>query len=56
MDKLLEIQGIGEGDFTKEEIKKMPVRFEMMTSGKVDAAALPNVFWNWARSTGAPLS
>lgn len=42
MDKLLEIQGIGEGDFTKEEIKKMPVRFEMMTSGKVDAAALPN--------------
>lgn len=42
MDKLLEIQGIGEGDFTKEEIKKMPVRFEMMNSGKVDAAVLPN--------------
>lgn len=42
MDKLLEIQGISAADFTKEEIKKMPVRFEMMSSGKVDAAVLPN--------------
>ena len=41
MDKLLEAAGIGEGDFTKEEVKKMPVRCQMMTSGKTDAAALP---------------
>ena len=41
MDKLLEAAGIGEDDFTKEEVKKMPVRFQMMTSGQTDAAALP---------------
>ena len=41
MDKLLEAAGIGEGDFKKEEVKKMPVRFQMMTSGQTDAAALP---------------
>lgn len=41
MDRLLEQAGIGAGDFTKEEIKKMPVRFQMMTSGQTDAAALP---------------
>ena len=41
MDKLLEAAGIGQNDFTKEEVKKMPVRFQMMTSGQTDAAALP---------------
>ena len=41
MDKLLEAAGISEGDFHKEEVKKMPVRFQMMTSGQTDAAALP---------------
>lgn len=41
MDRLLAQAGIGAGDFTKEEIKKMPVRFQMMTSGQTDAAALP---------------
>ncbi|MEE8716721.1 MAG: ABC transporter substrate-binding protein [Coriobacteriales bacterium] len=41
MDKLLEAAGIGEGDFTPEEVKKVPVRFQEMESGQVDAAALP---------------
>lgn len=41
MDRLLEIEGIGQGDFDKQEIKKLPVRYEMMTSGNVGAAALP---------------
>jgi NitT/TauT family transport system substrate-binding protein len=41
MDKLLEAAGIYEGDFTAEEIKKVPVRFQEMESGQVDAAALP---------------
>ena len=41
MDKLLEAASIGEDDFKKEEVKKMPVRFQMMTSGQTDAAALP---------------
>lgn len=41
MDKLLESVGIEEGEFTAEEIKKVPVRFQMMESGQVQAAALP---------------
>lgn len=41
MDKLLEAAGISEGDFKKEEVKKLPVRFQMMASGQTDAAALP---------------
>lgn len=41
MDRLLAQAGITAGDFTKEEVKKMPVRFQMMTSGQTDAAALP---------------
>ena len=41
MDRLLAKAGVNEGDFVKEELKKMPVRFEMMSQGKVDAAALP---------------
>ena len=38
-NRLLEIEGIGQGDFDKQEIKKLPVRYEMMTSGNVGAAA-----------------
>ena len=41
MDMLLEDAGIGADDFKKEEVKKMPVRFQMRVSGKTDAAALP---------------
>lgn len=41
MDMLLADAGIGDGDFKKEEVKKMPVRFQMMQSGQTDAAALP---------------
>lgn len=52
MDKLLQIEGIGEGDFTKEEIKKVPVRYEMMASGKVDAAALPNSLLELGKANG----
>lgn len=41
MDRLLEEAGLTEGDVERQEIKKLPVRFQMMTSGQVDAAALP---------------
>lgn len=41
MDRLLEAAGLGEGDVVKEEVKKIPVRYQMMESGQTDAAALP---------------
>jgi NitT/TauT family transport system substrate-binding protein len=41
MDKLMEQAGIPADQVKKEEIKKIPVRYEMMTSNQVAAAALP---------------
>lgn len=41
MDKLMEEAGVAPENIVGEEIKKVPVRFEMMTSNQVAAAALP---------------
>lgn len=52
MDKLLEAAGIGADDFVKEEVKKVPVRFQMMQSGQTDAAALPASLLALGEATG----
>lgn len=52
MDRLLEAAGIGVGDFTAEEIKKVPVRYQMMESGQVQAAALPGSLLALGEATG----
>lgn len=41
MDNLLEEAGVAPADIVGEEIKKVPVRYEMMSSNQVAAAALP---------------
>lgn len=41
MDRLLESAGIGTEEIEKVEVKKLPVRFQMMSTGQVAAAALP---------------
>ena len=41
MDKLMLAAGVAQEDIVGEEIKKLPVRFESMTSNQVAAAALP---------------
>lgn len=41
MDRLLERAGIGLEEIEKVEVKKLPVRFQMMSAGQVAAAALP---------------
>lgn len=41
MDKLMESAGVSSEHIVGEEIKKVPVRYEMMTSNQVAAAALP---------------
>lgn len=41
MDKLIEDAGIEAGAIGKEELQKLPVRYESMASGQVTAAALP---------------
>lgn len=52
-DKMMAAEGIPADQVKKEEIKKIPVRFEMMMSGQVAAAALPNSFIALAEKQGA---
>lgn len=40
---------------TKEEVKKVPVRFELLMQGKLPAAALPEPFVSLSEQSGAPV-
>ncbi len=55
MDNLLEDAGVSEDQIVKEEIKKMPVRYEMMSSNQVAAAALPGSLLALGEATGMVL-
>lgn len=54
-DSLLTEAGLKESEIAKEEIKKMPVRFQMLMSGQVQAATLPDPLAHFALSKGAKL-
>jgi len=55
MDKLMEQAGVPQDQIVKEEIKKIPVRYEMMTSNQVAAAALPASLLYLGEQTGMVL-
>jgi NitT/TauT family transport system substrate-binding protein len=55
MDKLLEEAGLSDDQIVGEEIKKVPVRYEMMASNKVAAAALPGSLLALGEATGMVL-
>jgi len=44
LDGLMKEAAVAEADVKKEEVKKVPVRFELLMSGKLKAAALPEPF------------
>lgn len=52
-DTALKNAGVAEGKIQIEEIKKLPVRFELLNSGKIDAAVLPWTFFTLAQKQGA---
>lgn len=52
-DKALTEAGVPESQIKSEEIKKLPVRFEMLNSGKIKAAGLPWTFYTMAVAQGA---
>lgn len=52
-DKALTDAGVAEKDIKIEEIKKLPVRFEMLNAGKIKAAGLPWTFYTLAAAQGA---
>jgi NitT/TauT family transport system substrate-binding protein len=55
MDRLMEQAGIPASEVKTEEIKKIPVRYEMMTQGQVAAAALPSSLLALGEATGMVL-
>jgi NitT/TauT family transport system substrate-binding protein len=55
LDKLMEAAGVPDSQIKKEEVKKVPVRFELLMSGKLKAAALPEPFLSLAAKTGAKI-
>ena len=55
MDMLMLEAGVSADQIVKEEIKKIPVRYEMMTSNQVAAAALPASLLYLGEKTGMVL-
>ncbi len=53
LDGLLKAHGIPPGTVKKQEIKSIPIRFQMLMTGKIDAAVLPDPLASLARSKGA---
>ncbi|MDZ4168471.1 MAG: ABC transporter substrate-binding protein [Coriobacteriia bacterium] len=55
LDGLMAEAGVPADQVKVEEVKKVPVRYELLMSGKLKAAALPEPFLSLAESEGAVL-
>jgi len=55
LDGLMSEAGVAAADVKKEEVKKVPVRFELLMQGKLKAAALPEPFVSLAEQGGATI-
>ncbi|MHB1017403.1 MAG: ABC transporter substrate-binding protein [Coriobacteriia bacterium] len=53
LDKLMAEAGVDAADVAKEEVPKMPVRFQLLMSGQLKAASLPEPFVTLAGLQGA---
>ncbi len=53
LDAILKGSGVPPSAVKKEEVKKVPVRYELLMSGKLEAAALPEPFLSLAEKMGA---
>ncbi len=53
LDGLMRQAGVSQDKVTKEEVKKVPVRFELLMKGQLKAAALPEPFLSLAQTQGA---
>ncbi len=54
-DRLLEEQGFAANEIKKIEVKKMPIRMQMLLSSSVNAATLPEPLASIAASKGAKI-
>jgi NitT/TauT family transport system substrate-binding protein len=55
LDGLLHAAGVDPGKVTVEEVKKVPVRFQLLMQGQLPAAALPEPLLSLAEAQGAHL-
>ncbi len=55
LDKLMEAGGVAPADVKTEPTPKVPVRYELLMSGKLAAAALPEPFLSLAQVSGAKI-
>jgi NitT/TauT family transport system substrate-binding protein len=55
LDGLMSESGVPSASVRVEEVKKVPVRLELLMAGKIKAAALPEPFLTLAEQGGAPL-
>ena len=55
MDKLMEAAGVPEDQIVVEELQKLPVRYQAMASGEVEAAALPGTLLALGEASGCKL-
>lgn len=53
LDQLMDEAGVAAADVKKEEVKKMPVRFQLLMEGQLKAASLPEPFVTLAEQQGA---
>ena len=53
VDRLLQTEGLTGDEIVKEEVPKIPVRLELLTSGGIPAACLPEPLASLAAATGA---
>ncbi len=53
LDGLLKAHGIPQKSIAKQEIKSIPIRFQMLMNNKIDAALLPDPLASLARVKGA---
>lgn len=55
LDGLMGEAGVAQGQIAKEEVKKVPVRYDLLMKGQIKAAMLPEPFLSLAIKEGAPL-
>ncbi|PKQ10052.1 MAG: nitrate ABC transporter substrate-binding protein [Actinobacteria bacterium HGW-Actinobacteria-9] len=55
LDGLMGEVGVAQGQIAKEEVKKVPVRYDLLMKGQIQAAMLPEPFLSLAEKEGAPL-
>ena len=53
LDRLMQDAGVDPDDVVKEEVPKMPVRYQLLMSGQLAAASLPEPFVSLAEQSGA---